>query len=87
MHTEFGCIGTKFTGFGLRGSRTSVTMTPRLHPRADVGVAARDHHLDAVAAAALVGVADEFDVPCAFRDDHDLLPSLIGRQLRPGSKD
>ena len=30
MHTEFGCVGTKFTGFGLRGSRTSVTMTPRL---------------------------------------------------------
>ncbi len=57
------------------------------HPCADVCVAACHHHLDAVAAAALVGVADKFNVPRAFRDDHDLLPSLISRQLRPGSKD
>ena len=87
MLTEFGCVGTKFTGFGLRGSRTSVTMTPRLHPRTDVCVTARHHDLDAVAAAALVGMADEFDVARAFWDNHGLLPSLIGRQLRPGSED
>ena len=38
----------------------------------------------AVAAASLVGMTDEFDVLRAFRDNHGLLPSLIGRQLRPG---
>ncbi len=57
------------------------------HPCTNVCVAAINHHLDAVAAASLVGVADKFNVPRAFRDDHDLLPSLIGRQLRPGAKD
>ena len=52
-------------------------------PRADIGVAACDHDLHAVAPAALVGVADEFDVPCAFGDDHGLLPSLFGRLIGP----
>ena len=80
-------VGTKFTGFGLRGSRTSVTMMPRLTRVPTYAWPRCDHHLDAVAAAALVGMADEFDVPGAFRDDHGLLPSLIGRQLRPGSRD
>jgi hypothetical protein len=32
-------------------------------------------------------MADEFDVARAFGDNHDLLPSLIGRQLRPGFED
>jgi hypothetical protein len=45
------------------------------------------HDLDAVAAAGLVGMTDEFDVVRAFWDNHGLLPSLIGRQLRPGFED
>ncbi len=86
MLTDFGCMARKLTGFGLRGSRTSVTMTPRrtrvpmyAWPRATV-------NLDAVASATLVGMAEEFNIARAFGDNHRLLPSLIGAQCRAGDK-
>ena len=55
------------------------------HACTNVCVTARDHDLDAVAAAALVGVAEEFDIPGALRDDHDLPPIVFRRQCRAGS--
>ncbi len=43
---------------------------------ADIGVAAIDHDLDAVAAAALVAVAEEFDVTAGL-GGHDFSPQTI----------
>ncbi len=48
---------------------------------ADVGVAAIDHDLDAVASAALVGVPDERDVAGALWHNHDLPSLLFGRLI------
>src|SRR5579863_10313663 len=57
------------------------------HACTNVCMAACNHDLHAVAAPALVGVAEEFNVPRALGDNHCLLPSLISRQFKAGEEE